>query len=155
MTDQLLERLLPAPAAPRDDDVVDLDDVDNPARRSVELGRPWGHFRRFVQNETVTVKVITVQPGHRLSLQRHEHRGEMWQVLDRPMLVEIDGRIWLAEVDEIVWVPAGSEHRMTNQHGQPSRMLEIAFGDFDEDDIVRIQDDYAHQRVSETPSPDA
>ena len=47
--------------------------------------RPWGDFRQFVSNETVTVKIITVTPGHRLSLQKHGHRGELWQILDVPM----------------------------------------------------------------------
>jgi mannose-6-phosphate isomerase len=110
--------------------------------------RPWGQFQQFVQNERVTVKIITVQPGHRLSLQKHGNRDEMWQVLDTPIHVEVDARAWDAQVDEIVWVPAGAEHRMTNRGDRPGRLLEIAFGDFDEADIVRIEDDYArHPRL--------
>ena len=105
--------------------------------------RPWGQFQQFVENERVTVKIITVQPGHRLSLQTHGHRDEMWQVLDTPIYVEVDGRAWDAQVGEIVWVAAGAEHRMTNRSTQSGRLLEIAFGDFDEADIVRIEDDYA------------
>jgi mannose-6-phosphate isomerase-like protein (cupin superfamily) len=105
--------------------------------------RPWGQFQQFVQNERVTVKIITVQPGHRLSLQKHGNRDEMWQVLDTPIYVEVDGRAWDAQVGEIVWVTAGAEHRMTNRSTQSGRLLEIAFGDFDESDIVRIEDDYA------------
>jgi mannose-6-phosphate isomerase len=108
--------------------------------------RPWGQFQQFVQNQPVTVKIITVQPGCRLSLQRHGHRDEMWQVLDVPIFVEVDGRSWDAEVGEVVWVPSGAEHRMSNQSSQPGRLLEIAFGDFDESDIVRIEDDYARHQ---------
>ena len=44
-----------------------------PAALSSE--RPWGHFDQFATNEPVTVKIITVEPGHRLSLQRHHLRG--------------------------------------------------------------------------------
>jgi mannose-6-phosphate isomerase-like protein (cupin superfamily) len=105
--------------------------------------RPWGQFQQFVENEPVTVKIITVQPGHRLSLQTHDHRDEMWQVLDVPIHVEVDGAEWDAQVGERVWVPAGAEHRMANQGSVPGRLLEIAFGDFDESDIVRLHDDYA------------
>ncbi|MFL6100210.1 MAG: phosphomannose isomerase type II C-terminal cupin domain [Actinomycetales bacterium] len=105
--------------------------------------RPWGQFQQFVQNEPVTVKIITVEPGHRLSLQKHGNRDEMWQVLDQPIYVEVDGRGWDAQVGDIVWVAAGAEHRMTNRGDQRGRLLEIAFGDFDEGDIVRIEDDYA------------
>lgn len=105
--------------------------------------RPWGQFRQFVQNEPVSVKVITVNAGHRLSLQRHRNRDELWQVLDRPLLVQVDGRTWTAGVGELVWVPASVEHRLTNPGDRPARVLEIAFGEFDEADIVRIEDDYS------------
>ena len=105
--------------------------------------RPWGQFQQFVSNERVTVKIITVQPGHRLSLQKHGHRGEFWHVLDVPIHVCVDDREWTAQPGEDVWVPCGAVHRMTNQGDAPGRLLEIAFGDFDESDIERLEDDYA------------
>ena len=51
--------------------------------------RPWGEFRRFVHDEPCTVKLITVLPGERLSLQSHKHRSEMWVFLDPGGVVEI------------------------------------------------------------------
>jgi len=105
--------------------------------------RPWGKFQQFVSNEQVTVKIITVEPGHRLSLQRHEHRGEMWQILDVPMDITVDDRTWPAQPGEMIWVPSGATHRMGNSGSRPARLLEVAFGHFDEDDIERLQDDYA------------
>ncbi len=107
--------------------------------------RPWGDFRQFVSNETVTVKIITVAPGQRLSLQRHQHRGEMWQVLDVPMDITVEDRQWVAVAGETVWVPRGSVHRMGNSGAEPGRLLEVGFGHFDEADIERIEDDYARQ----------
>lgn len=104
--------------------------------------RPWGRFQQFVANEAVTVKIITVDPGQRLSLQTHGRRDEMWQVLDVPLDVQVDDRTWAAQPGERVWVPKGCRHRMANSGNQPGRILEIAFGHFDEDDIERIQDDY-------------
>jgi mannose-1-phosphate guanylyltransferase/mannose-6-phosphate isomerase len=105
--------------------------------------RPWGTFEQFVCNEQVTVKVITVEPGQRLSLQRHDHRGEMWQVLDGPIDITLDARTWTAPAGEKVWVPQGAVHRMGNSGDRSARVLEIAFGHFDEDDIHRLEDDYA------------
>jgi mannose-6-phosphate isomerase len=104
--------------------------------------RPWGQFEQFVLNEAVTVKIITVNPGQRLSLQTHAQRDEMWQILDVPLETQIDDRTWTAQVGEHVWVPLGSRHRITNSGNQPGRLLEIAFGVFDEDDIERLEDDY-------------
>lgn len=111
--------------------------------------RPWGQFKQFVSNEQVTVKIITVDPGHRLSLQRHERRGEMWQVLDVPITVEVDGREWDAQVGETVWVPRGATHRMSNRGERAGRLLEVGFGFFDEDDIERFEDDYFRADASE------
>lgn len=115
----------------------------NPVDEIFIAERPWGQFEQFVSNETVTVKIITVQPGHRLSLQRHDSRGEMWQLLDKPLDIQVDDRRWMAQPGETVWVPQGVLHRMGNSGTEPGRVLEVAFGHFDEDDIERVEDDYA------------
>ena len=86
----------------------------NPTVDIFVVERPWGQFQQFVSNETVTVKIITVEPGHRLSLQKHEHRGEMWQILDGPIDITVGEREWLAQPGEMVWVPWGATHRMGN-----------------------------------------
>lgn len=119
------------------------DDVrEDPGPMGFVVERPWGQFQQFIENERVTVKIITMQPGHRLSLQKHGHRGEFWQVLDVPIDVSVDGRAWTANPGDQVWVPCGAEHRLGNSGTQPGRLLEIAFGDFDESDIERLEDDY-------------
>ncbi len=117
--------------------------IRNPTADIFVAERPWGEFQQFVSNEQVTVKIITVQPGHRLSLQKHDHRGEMWQVLDVPIEVTVDDTTWQAQAGETVWVPRGSTHRMGNSGKRPGRLLEVAFGFFDESDIERLSDDYA------------
>jgi len=105
--------------------------------------RPWGSFEQFVENEPVTVKIITVEPGHRLSLQRHTHRAEMWQALDVPMAVTVGHATWTLQPGERLVVPTGELHRLGNDTSVPGRVLEIAFGHFDEGDIERLDDDYA------------
>ncbi len=104
--------------------------------------RPWGHFHRYVANEPVTVKTITVEAGQRLSLQRHDNRSELWQILDEPLQVVVGERQWLAQSGELIWVRRGCAHRISNPGAEAARVLEIAFGDFTEDDIERIEDDY-------------
>ena len=88
------------PSHPTPDDYV-LGDR-NPTDDIFVAERPWGTFQQFVSNEQVTVKIITVAPGHRLSLQRHNHRGEMWQVLDVPIDITVDDRTWTATAGETV-----------------------------------------------------
>ncbi|WP_114203354.1 phosphomannose isomerase type II C-terminal cupin domain [Janibacter anophelis] len=104
--------------------------------------RPWGSFQQFTLNEPTTVKIITVDPGQRLSLQTHELRAEFWQVLDGPIDITVGERTWSAQPGEQVWVEQGAVHRMGNSSDRPGRVLEIGYGDFDEGDIVRLEDDY-------------
>lgn len=116
-------------------------DVDR--RQAVfDVERPWGTFRQFCLNEGTTVKIITVSPGRRLSLQHHARRGELWQVLEGTVEVTLGHKTWLATQGELVWVRQGMLHRLSNPGRQTARVLEIAFGDFDEEDIVRIEDDF-------------
>lgn len=103
--------------------------------------RPWGGFRQYALNTPCTVKVIRVDAGGVLSLQRHEHRDELWVVLDDGLVVEIgDERIDAVSGDEF-FIPRGTLHRLSSpQRG--GRIVEIAFGDFDEADIERVEDVY-------------
>jgi mannose-1-phosphate guanylyltransferase/mannose-6-phosphate isomerase len=103
--------------------------------------RPWGSFERFTLNESSTVKLIYVQPGERLSLQRHKSRDELWVALDPGAIFEVAGRRIEPEVGERVFIRAGDTHRLSSA-GPAIRIMEIAFGHFDEDDIERLEDHY-------------
>lgn len=118
-------------------------EIKDPREGTFVSQRPWGSFQQLTLNEASTVKVITVDPGHRLSLQTHEHRAELWQVLDGPIDVTVGEQTWSAQPGEQVWVPQGAVHRMANSGAAPGRVLEVGYGHFDEDDIVRLEDDYA------------
>ncbi len=104
--------------------------------------RPWGRFEHLSFNERSTVKIIEVHPGQRLSLQRHRDRDELWVVLDVPVRVVVGDRCWVAEVCERVWIPRGAPHRLCNDAPVTARVIEVAFGTFDETDIERLSDDY-------------
>lgn len=105
--------------------------------------RPWGRFDQYSHDETTTVKVITVEPGQRLSLQRHSHRSEYWIVLDGPVDVTVGEDTWTAQTGDKVWVEVGEAHRLGNSGQGPVRVLELAYGRFDESDIERLEDDYS------------
>ena len=104
--------------------------------------RPWGWFRRYAHNELCTVKVIEVRPGEALSRQRHQHRDELWVALDAGLRIELDGDEVVAERGQEFYVPRGTVHRVTGAGDAPARFLEVAFGEFDEDDIERLDDRY-------------
>jgi mannose-6-phosphate isomerase len=113
----------------------------DPLAQIVRDERPWGRFERLTFNEPSTVKIITVSPGQRLSLQRHRNRDELWVILDEGAVVEIDGHRSEPRVGERLLIRAGQTHRLGSS-GPGVRVLEVAFGDFDEDDIERLEDAY-------------
>jgi mannose-1-phosphate guanylyltransferase/mannose-1-phosphate guanylyltransferase/mannose-6-phosphate isomerase len=103
--------------------------------------RPWGKFERFTLNEISTVKIITVNPKQKLSIQYHHKREEFWRFLDNPARVTLgDKTIDVKEGDEVV-IPKKTIHAV-EALSKPVRFLEIAFGKFDEGDIVRLEDRY-------------
>jgi mannose-6-phosphate isomerase-like protein (cupin superfamily) len=109
--------------------------------------RPWGSFERFTLDEISTVKILRVAPEKRLSLQYHERRGEFWRVISGDGIVSIDGQDFPAHIGDEFEIPVRSTHRLT---GGPEGMaiLEIALGQFDETDIVRIEDDFGRNSTA-------
>lgn len=103
--------------------------------------RPWGNFERFTLNEKTTVKIITVNAGESISLQTHEHRDEFWRVLKGSGVIRVGDKDNDAKVGDMFFTPRHSEHRILG--GSDGLVcLEIAFGDFDEGDIKRLEDRY-------------
>jgi mannose-6-phosphate isomerase-like protein (cupin superfamily) len=103
--------------------------------------RPWGNFERFTQNELSTVKIITVNPHEELSLQYHEKRSEFWKILSGDPKITVGDRVIDAHPGGEFFELAKEKHRIAAGDA-PAVILEIAFGDFEEGDIVRIEDKY-------------
>lgn len=109
--------------------------------QTYEEERPWGSFRKFTDNVISTVKIITVNPNKKLSLQSHNKRAEFWKVIGGSGIFEIDGNKYEVRVGDEYKIPVGILHRITAKEEGLS-VLEIATGEFYEDDIVRYEDDY-------------
>lgn len=108
---------------------------------SVTTKRPWGSFTRFTNNEPSTVKILHINKGEEFSLQYHTHRQEFWKILKgNPEIVIGDKVEHPKEGEEFVITPH-TNHRV-NAPVDDVEVLEISTGQFDEDDIVRIEDKY-------------
>ena len=103
--------------------------------------RPWGNFERFTLNEQTTVKIITVNAGESFSLQTHEHRDEFWRVLKGSGVIHIGDTDHNAREGDTFFSKRHTKHRAL---GGPEGLtfLEIALGEFDENDIQRLEDRY-------------
>ncbi len=106
-----------------------------------QIERPWGNFRQFTKNESSTVKIITVRPNELLSLQTHSKRSEFWHIISGEGFVEINETKKETKTGDEHEIPVGSKHRLS-AGPLGLRLLEIAIGDFDEEDIVHLEDKY-------------
>ncbi|MEQ1499757.1 MAG: phosphomannose isomerase type II C-terminal cupin domain [Parcubacteria group bacterium] len=103
--------------------------------------RPWGSFTRYTLNESSTVKLINVKQGEQLSLQFHNNREEFWKVIKGNPEIVIGEETHIAKEGDEFFVGVTVKHRI----GAPVDevvILEIAKGEFDEEDIVRLEDKY-------------
>jgi len=105
--------------------------------------RPWGSYDALDRGDGFQVKRITVNPGGRLSLQKHRHRAEHWVVVRGTARVTCDDRVFLLEANESTVIPLGSVHRLENPGTEPLELIEVQSGSYlGEDDIVRLEDVY-------------
>jgi mannose-6-phosphate isomerase-like protein (cupin superfamily) len=105
--------------------------------------RPWGGYEVLSDEPTHKVKRLTVEPGQRLSYQRHAHRAEHWFVVGGGGVVILDGRERTVAPGDAIDVPIGAAHRIASTGAEPLVFIEVQHGtSFAEDDIERLDDDY-------------
>jgi len=108
--------------------------------------RPWGKFELLLRESDSWVKRVEVNPGSRLSLQRHGKRSEHWFIISGTGIVQKDDETISVERNSLIDIPVGTLHRIRNSGKIPLVFIEVAFGEYlGEDDIVRIEDDYARK----------
>lgn len=108
----------------------------------LEETRPWGKYEVLHSDSTFRIKKITVNPGKRLSLQRHKHRGEHWFITQGTALVTVDGADYTMTPGTAITIAVGQVHRI-QALDQTVEFVEIQTGTyFGEDDIERLEDDF-------------
>jgi mannose-6-phosphate isomerase-like protein (cupin superfamily) len=121
-----------------------------PALRAVGLfesdhveTRPWGIWVDWYRTPEATLKCMVVEPGARMSLQRHQERQEVWRIISgegqdqgtTPPTPLTPGKTHVVKVGDV--------HRIANTGKAPLVIVELQMGHCSEHDIERLQDDYA------------
>ncbi len=105
--------------------------------------RPWGSYEIMDEKQGFKVKKLIIDPGCKLSLQKHEHRSEHWVVVKGTATITRDSEIFDLKANESVYIPCGSLHRLENKQADPLEIIEVQTGNYlGEDDIIRFEDDY-------------
>lgn len=139
---------------------------------SKDFNRPWGGFFVIDEKQSqkfantyfdgldvsglrvagkLSPKILVIKPEARLSWQYHHRRAETWRVIEGPVGIvrsdtDIEGALISLDPGETVVLQKGERHRLIGlknwgvvaefwQHTDPKHPS-------DEDDIVRVQDDY-------------
>lgn len=106
--------------------------------------RPWGHYHVLADEEDHKVKRIYVEPGMRISYQRHTKRSEHWFFLRGEGVAVLNKENFKVGPGDTIDIPAGMAHRIENV-GEvgPLVFVEVQHGTyFGEDDIIRLEDDF-------------
>ena len=108
-----------------------------------EVYRPWGSYDSIDSGPNYQVKRITVNPGARLSVQKHKYRAEHWVVVEGMARVHVDGVDHVLQANDSVYIPKGAVHCLANETKLPLHLVEVQSGSYlGEDDIERLDDIY-------------
>src|SRR5690606_21128002 len=139
---------------------------------SEDQSRPWGGFFVIDENQAqqfsntffdgisvldlqisgkLSPKILIVAPRRRLSWQYHRRRAEIWQVVQGTVGVitsftDVEGPVQILKAGDEIKLECGERHRLVGleewgvvaeiwQHTDPENPS-------DEDDIVRLEDDF-------------
>ena len=139
---------------------------------SEDKNRPWGGFfvidekdaKKFINlffpeidesdllaGARISPKILMVAPGKKLSWQYHHRRAEIWKLIQGTAsvarsLTDVEEKIDTLAVGDIIKLKQGERHRLIGT-GEWGIVAEIWMHTHpekpsDEDDIVRLQDDF-------------
>jgi len=114
--------------------------------KAPKTDRAWGYYRVLHQaGAEVKVKELTVEPGQRLSMQRHQDRAEHWFVTEGSATVYTINRKSDAELlgvfdkHQHIHIDRQEWHQLCNETDLPLRVVEIQYGaNCVEEDIQRL-----------------
>ena len=114
-----------------------------------DLNRPWGGIAG-----KLSPKILLVKPEARLSWQYHHRRAETWRVVEGPVGIvrsatDEEGELVCFEAGETIVLEQGERHRLIGLEGWGvvAEFWQHTDPDYpsNEDDIVRVQDDYSRK----------
>ncbi|MFH1325218.1 MAG: phosphomannose isomerase type II C-terminal cupin domain [archaeon] len=103
--------------------------------------RPWGRYDILYEKDNSKVKIIKVEPDKKLSLQYHKKREEQWIIIKGKGRVTVGNLERDVKIGDYVHIPVRAVHR-AEAYREGLEFIEVAIGEVDENDIVRLEDDY-------------
>ena len=105
--------------------------------------KPWGKYLNLHRGEGFLIKELILNKNSALSLQKHKYREEHWTITGGKPKVTIEKKIIYPKVNETIFIPQNSVHRVENNFSTPVKIIEAQVGKIlKESDIIRYVDMY-------------
>jgi len=109
----------------------------------------WGSYEVIAEGPKYKVKILTFNPGCGISFQKHFKRSENWQVVEGEVKLaiqrEYNSKPIIYRLDEefsTVFINVEEWHQVWNFSDKPAKIVEIQYGECEEEDIERIQHEW-------------
>jgi quercetin dioxygenase-like cupin family protein len=122
---------------------------ESAANRIGRVDKPWGHELIWAHTETYVGKILLIESGRRLSLQRHEVKDESIYVLSGRLGLTLEDDAGEIRTEELG--PGAHRHIATGKiHRYEAlercEILEVSTPELD--DVVRLEDDFGREGTS-------
>ena len=103
--------------------------------------RSWGYYRVLCEGVDYKVKELVINPHSSLSMQKHQHRSETWNLISGEASIKSLGYETPLEIDTSYTIQKDTWHQGVNKSDQPAHIVEVWRGktsELKESDIMRI-----------------
>ncbi len=119
---------------------------------SSRVSKPWGHEVIWARTDRYVGKVLVIEAGNRLSLQKHLKKDESIYVVSGRLFLHLEdefGEIQIRELGpgEHERIAIGRIHRF-EARDERVELMEVSTPELD--DVVRLEDDYGREDASGT-----
>ena len=101
-----------------------LDNFNNP-----QTDTSWGYYKVLYEGKGYKVKELVINPHSSLSMQRHKHRSETWNLVSGNAHVIIDNEKMELSMTDSVHIPVNTWHKGVNESDEQAHIIEIWKGD--------------------------
>lgn len=116
---------------------------------ATRVEKPWGHELIWAHTDRYVGKIIVIEAGKRLSLQRHVVKDESIYVISGHLRLTLEDETGAIGVVELGpgshrHVPTGRIHRF--EAVERTELMEISTPELD--DVIRLEDDFGREGTS-------
>jgi len=123
--------------------------TSGPRETARRVEKPWGHELIWAHTDRYVGKVLVIEAGRRLSLQRHLVKDESIFVAAGRLRLYLEDETGAVNVEELVagdhrHIPTGRIHRY--EAIERTELMEVSTPELD--DVVRLEDDFGREGTS-------